>query len=222
MTTPTYGQIFHFTHIDNLPSIIAANALSCDARISRSGALGVEAGNPQIKERRRSRAVACAPWGTVADYVPFYYAARSPMMFTIAKGNVPTFTGDHHDLVYFTSHVTTIIEAGLPWVASDRNAAVAVADFTNDPAVFDCLAHPDPAAGFVDWPLMNRTYWNSVPNDPDRMERRMAEFLVHDRVPLSVITSLAVHSPRQAGIVERLFTSVDGLDSIEVQPGWYY
>lgn len=75
--------ILHFTHLDNVPSIVAAGALACDWQ-ARQGSMVAEVGDPSIKEARRRRAVPVPPGGTVGDYVPFYFAPRSPMMFRIA------------------------------------------------------------------------------------------------------------------------------------------
>ena len=52
---------------------------------SRSSAdrLTTEVGQPDIKLKRRHRVVPIDPGGVVADYVPFYFAARSPMLGSI-------------------------------------------------------------------------------------------------------------------------------------------
>ncbi len=120
MKTPRFGILFHFTHVDNLPAVLEAGALLSDTVVCADGLLANEAGDPQIKQRRRERAVTCPPGGVVADYVPFYFAARSPMMYKLWMGSVSTFTGDHHDLVYLVSQVDRMIGAGVAFAISDR------------------------------------------------------------------------------------------------------
>ncbi len=142
MTTPRFGLLFHFTHMDNLPSILDANALLSDATVCARGLLSNEAGDPEIKERRRCRPVTCPPGGVVADYVPFYFAARSPMMFKLSAGGVSSFTGDHRDLVYFVGEVERMVSANIPFAISDRNAATAYAGFSNDVGVLGDLGMP--------------------------------------------------------------------------------
>jgi len=56
--------VLHFTHLDNLPSIVAEGALSCDWQ-ARRGPMVTEVGDPTIKEVRRSRPVPVPPHGTV-------------------------------------------------------------------------------------------------------------------------------------------------------------
>lgn len=165
MTTPRRGLLFHFTHISNLASI-AASGLAADSRVQADGRLQTEVGHPGIKDPRRVRPVPCGPGGVVADYVPFYFAARSPMLGSIHKGRVPTYQGGQGDLVYLVSHIDRVQELGLPFVYTDRNAYFATATFGTDVARL---------AELVDWPLMEQKMWSSTATEPDRQERRMAE-----------------------------------------------
>lgn len=41
-----------------------------------------------IQDRRAYRQVPFDPGGVLHDYVPFYFAPRSPMLYTISRGNV--------------------------------------------------------------------------------------------------------------------------------------
>lgn len=222
MTTPRYGLLFHFTHLDNLPAVLEAGALLSDSAVCAGQLLRHEAGDPAIKERRRRKRVSCKPGGVVADYVPFYFAARSPMMYKLRMGGVPSFTGDHRDLVYFVADVGSVLQVGLPFVISDRNATVEVVDFTTDVAVLGDLTKRSPQSQFVNWPLMNAEWWNSTPDDPDRMERRMAEFLVYNRAPLEVMLGIAAYSQAQKATVERLLEVAGRSVRVETRPGWYY
>ena len=73
--------IMHFTHINNLPGIVASGCLQADNVVDRSSALQVEAADLEIKTIRKSMQVPLAPYDCVADYVPFYFAPRSPMLY---------------------------------------------------------------------------------------------------------------------------------------------
>lgn len=222
MTTPRCGLLFHFTHVDNLPAVLEAGALLSDAVVMANGLLANEAGDPQIKERRRRKSVTCSPGGVVADFVPFYFAARSPMMLLLKSGRVATFTGDHRDLVYLVSDVQRIVEARLPFVITDRNAAGGLADFANDVSILGDLAAPSPQSEFVDWPVMNETWWHDTLEYPDRMERRMAEFLVHGQVPLDLLLGVAVHSDVQKPRIEQMFVDAGRATEVVARPDWYY
>lgn len=84
--------IFHITHVDNLPKIIEAGGLRCDRLRAQSTDAAVCIAHQHIKDRRARRAVPCAARGFVSDYVPFYFAPRSPMLYTINRGNVEGYT----------------------------------------------------------------------------------------------------------------------------------
>ncbi|WP_297004830.1 DUF4433 domain-containing protein, partial [uncultured Corynebacterium sp.] len=163
-------QVLHFTHVDHLPSLIR-HGLLADSVVQGNGFLTNEVGNRQIKDGRRTRRVPIATGGVVADYVPFYFAPRSPMMFSISKGNVPSYTGGTHRLIYLQSSLERLHELDHSVILTDRNARKAVAAFRQ-------FNPSDPVDdGFIDWPLMSARYWSQTVEQPDRRERRMAEAL---------------------------------------------
>lgn len=133
MTTPHRGLLFHFTHIDNLASIITDGLLS-DSTVRVTRSLRVEVGEDRIKAQRRRRVVPIAPGGVVADYVPFYFAARSPMLYTISRGNVPAYHGGQEPLVYLVTDINRVQAAGCEFVFTDRNAYYQTAAYELDPA----------------------------------------------------------------------------------------
>lgn len=68
--------IYHFTHIENLPGIIKHGLLAdnvIDPACYRNS------GNQEIKAYRKSKPVCDGKY--VGDYVPFYFAPRSPMLY---------------------------------------------------------------------------------------------------------------------------------------------
>jgi len=52
------------------------------------------------------------PSGIVADGVRFYFAARSPILYVIYRGSVPTHAGGQDDMVYLVTNVEHLREAG--------------------------------------------------------------------------------------------------------------
>ena len=50
----------------------------------------------------------------LADYVPFYFAPRSPMLYAIYKCNVQDYTGSQEEIVYLVSTVEIATGLGLP------------------------------------------------------------------------------------------------------------
>jgi len=73
---PAPTPLYHFTSVDHL-ALIIERGLLCDAD---ADVVTVKVGNRGIKDRRRRSQGPTGPGATVADYVPFYYAPRSPML----------------------------------------------------------------------------------------------------------------------------------------------
>jgi ssDNA thymidine ADP-ribosyltransferase DarT-like protein len=200
----------HFTHVANLPAIVAEGAILADSLLKQQHAEVRECADLQIKSSRREIAVKVAPGGKVGQYVPFYFAARSPMLYKISRGSVPTFTGPQSDLVYFVSSFRRVHSAGLRWVGSDGNCAAAMTTHCNDWVTLE---------GTVDWPLMKEQWWSNTESDGDRMRRRMAELLVYERFPLSVLAGIVVMTDEMS---TRVASHLGPATTVRVRPDWYY
>jgi len=207
--------VFHFTHVNHLATLVQ-HGLLCDSEAHEAGVLTAEVGNLGIKDQRRQRAVPLQPGGAVADYVPFYFAPRSPMMYAIAHGNVPSYQGGTARIIYLVSTLERLHELGRFPLLTDRNAALNYADYrTFDPV--------DPIDDdFIDWGLMAAQYWNNTPDDPQRRERRMAEALVSERVSWDAITGIGTQNEIVANEVRAILAAVDSNTSVNVRPQWYF
>src|ERR1017187_3234561 len=199
----------HFTHISNLPGILAKGCLQADSLVCRDSCLTVEAADPDIKASRRRMAIPLSPYGNVADYVPFYFASRSPMLFKLARGGVSTYVEGQDPLVYLVTTVETVASAGLPWLFSDGNCAANVTQVFDDLNLLDSV---------IDWAVMRARMWSNTADDPDRMRRRMAEFLVHGSLPVSYLTHVMVRTSGMKAKVEAILAEYQVRLRVEVRP----
>lgn len=101
------------------------------------------------------------PYGTLADYTPFYFAARSPMLFAIQWGRCMVTEGLRSDRVLGVDSATSAAPR-TQVLGTDRHAVVPYAQSTADDSVL---------TGFVDWELMKERYWCDIPEYPNRSER---------------------------------------------------
>jgi len=200
--------ILHFTDVANLASIVQDEGLYSDVIMTRTGRQFRECAEIGIKETRRNKAVPVEPYGCVGDYVPFYYAPRSPMMSAISHGKVPGYT-DSRSLAYFVSSIARVSNAGLRWVCTDGNARTGITEFYNTWLELESQ---------TDWELMTERYWANTTEDGDRKRRRAAEFLVRDFFPLSLTFEVVVHSQQIAQIARETLPS--GL-AIHVKSDYY-
>ena len=200
--------IYHITHVRNLPQILAEGGLRCDR--SAQTLKSVNIGHMHIKERRLNRVVPLGPKGTVGDYVPFYFAPRSPMLYVISRGGVEGYAEGQAPVVYLCSTAEAVKNARLRWVFTEGHADISYTDF------FDDLQHLDK----IDWNLMQATYWHDTNDDPDRKRKRQAEFLVHEFFPWELVSHIGVHDGSAAETVTQLLGG--GSPAVGIQRGWYY
>lgn len=206
-------QVYHFTHFRNLRSILELGELRCDNAVQEAQCLNVEVGSRSIKARRQTLRVPCGPGGVVADYVPFYFAPRSPMLFSIHRGNVSEYPDGQRPLVYLTTNVEALLASSLDTVFTDGNASSALSEFFTD---------ANELRERIDWDLMQARMWNDTAADGDRMRRRMAEMLVFDALPATLIDSVACFNERHAERVTELLDTAGFDVKVQVRRHWYY
>lgn len=224
MPAPKPTRLFHITAIANLPAILAAGAL-----LSKNGgaAAGIDYQNiahAGAQGARAVRAVPNPPGGLVHDYVPFYFAPRSPMLYAINGGRVAGCHWRQADIAHFETTVENVTAAGRPFVFYDRNATLAFSTAYTD------LAHLDSG---VAWDLITEApqldgfckFWQSRPADAryaDRMERRQAEFLVRNDAPLGCITRLGVIDAARQAQVQDMVAHAGVPLAVDIMPSWYF
>jgi hypothetical protein len=200
--------IYHITHVENLPQIVKANGLWCDRQRTTQGRAIVSIAHQHIKDRRARRAVPLSVGGTLADYVPFYFAPRSPMLYTIHKGNVAGYDQGQTPIIHLVSSIEAICKAR-KWAFTEGHADLEYTEF------FDDLEHLDR----IDWKIMTATYWSN--SDEDR-RRRQAEFLVHDSCPWSCFHEIGVFDAATAKKVTKILESTKHRPAVDVKKAWYY
>ncbi len=220
---PNPTQIFHITAIDNLASIARSRVLHSTTRLQQLGIVASNIAYGQIQARRALKRVLIAPGGTLHDYVPFYFAPRSPMLMTINEGNVAGCAHRQGDIVHLVSSAQAIAGLGRPFVFTDVHAVLDYSSFHGDLARLDQ----------IDWPLFFETprldgycqFWHSKINPVKyarRRETRQAEFLVHEHVPIAAITEIGVHTQAASVRVTAALAGTGWCPPIRVVPGWYY
>lgn len=135
------------------------------------------------------------------------------MMYSIHCGNVSEYTAGIEPLVYLETTVERLLEVQCDVVSTDRNAVLALASFHRG---LDSLNEA------IDWPLMRSTMWNNTADEPDRMERRMAECLAHRYVPWTAFTRLRVSNRERRRQAQSALGRGAGDVQVHVTPRWYF
>jgi len=136
--------IYHITHLRNLPGILELGGLYANSATARRGVEHVNIAHQSIQDRRATTRVPLPPGGVLHDYVPFYFAPRSPMLYAIHRGNVQGYTEGQTFIVHLVTTAEAIAASGQPFVFTDGHAIMAFTSFYNDLRQLDQ----------VDWDIM--------------------------------------------------------------------
>ncbi len=201
-------QIFHITHVDNLPGIINMECLWCDAQRLARGFVNTNIGYSHIKARRMAHPVTVSEGGTLGSYVPFNFCPRSVMLYVVSQGH-ENYTDGQEPIIHFVSSIDSIVASGRPWAFTDRHADLGYAN------QYDSLDDLDN----VDWSVMPKSYWAA---DSDTSEKRQAEFLVHDWCPWTAIEEIVVINQRVKEQVELALKNSTHKPPVKIRRNWYY
>lgn len=214
MTVPARPKIFHITHVDNLPGILADGGLLSDAALIARNANVAGIGMSSIKQRRLTLPVVCHPGDHVGDYVPFYFCPRSIMLFLIHCKNHAelTYRGGQEPIVHLELDLQDVanwaVANGRRWAFTLSNAGAFYAEFRSR---LDQL-------GEIDWNAVGSTDFRSQAVK----EGKQAEFLVHGFVPWGLVARIGVQSATIAGQVGVAISSAAHRPPVDVLAGWYY
>jgi hypothetical protein len=220
---PSPLRIFHITAIPNLASIAKSKLLHSKGVLQKKKIAHANIAYQGAQGKRATKLVARPPGGVIHDYVPFYFAPRSPMLMAVNGGRVEGCPYRQEDIVHFVTTVEAIVAARLTYVFYDYNATLDIAT---------CYSHLQDLDK-IDWELFHEPprmdgyckYWNSRIDNPKyalRMETRQAEFLVHKSIPLNLIETVGVYNASKAGEVRAIFDEADVELQVDVKPTWYY
>ncbi len=179
-------QIYHITCLENLQSIITSGGILCKNAMTRKNIACINIAHQNIQNRRAAKKIPIGPEGTLHDYVPFYFAPRSPMLYAIHKGNVPGYSEGQEPIIYLVSNIGKFIASGGQFVFTDGHAIMDITRFYEDPKDIDQ----------IDWSIMRNRMWKDTQSDGDRSRRRQAEFLAYDFFCLEDIIEIGVINKR--------------------------
>ena len=160
--------LYHFTHVDNMPSIREHGLLSHNAA-QQAGLVSADISDPNVQERRRN--ISLLGGQPLHDYVPLYFNPRNPMLY-VRRG-----IQDHLVILFFDREL--LVQDGV--VFTDGNAASAPTNFFNDVSRLADL----------DWDCIRAEYWNDY---QDGIRIRCAEVLVPDAIPFTKIQRIRVRT----------------------------
>ena len=197
--------VYHITPLENLPGILAAGGLKSDAAMIATGHTVI--GYTHIKERRlKEIQVPCCGNRYVGEFVPFYFCPRSPMLFTINKGNTGLPAGCQSRIIHLETTVGVVVDSGRAWAVADGNAGARHASFSAEEASIKAL----------DWNAIRATDWRG------KQHQKQAELLVADSFEWKDFVRIGCYDPEVAAEVRTLIQGQSHQPVVESKPAWYY
>jgi hypothetical protein len=180
MPAPKNILLYRMVHWENVKYILEFG-MSCRGH-ELADPNYVNIGMARLIENRHEFPISIQGAGELGEYVPFYFAGHSPMLYTIKQGYSGVQQRPQNDIVFVVCHYRKIKELGLQFVFTDRNAKMAIANYYTEEADFEQL----------DWLSIQTKHWKSDETDIQRRDKKQAEFLVRNHVPVSAIAALVV------------------------------
>lgn len=198
-------------HFDNLERILRDGMYAPNARFDPAY---VNIGDEALIAQRGEFNVPIAPGGVLSDYVPFYFGGCSPMLLNIKTGYRGVRQRSQSEIVYLCTHIETIIKTCREWCFTDGHAKDRLTTYLNQ---VDGLAQ-------IDWNTVSSKYWSSTPEDPDKMRRKQAEFLVKTHVPAACFSGVIVHNETAGDKTKQIMNNI-GITMpihIDMNHNYYY
>ena len=202
--------IFRVTHIDNVRWTLR-NGLHCKNSVI-SDPNFVQIGNPELIDKRATKNVGIPPYGSLSDYIPFYFTPLSVMMYNINTG----YNGIRHfpnsSIVIMVSSLRDLVDCSVKAIYTDRHAYLSSARFYSS---LDDL-------GNIDWDILQRRDFKRELDDPEKIERYQAEALVHKHLPVEKLMAIACYGADEKRILQG-HVSKSGMEvEIKVRRDWYF
>ncbi|MBR6363848.1 MAG: DUF4433 domain-containing protein [Alphaproteobacteria bacterium] len=224
---PSEIFLFHFTAFRNLKSILKNGALKSKNLLRREKITPINIACNNIQDKRARTFV--NNLYTLHDYVPFYFAPRSPMLFSVVGRNVPEAEETNQDnFIYFVTKTDNLCR--LEFAFTDYQAVSAYASFYTNMADLNKIdwdlifEQPHLPKALAPFPGYCRYFQNrdTEPRYVKRKEARQAEFLVLGQVPLDKITMIVVKNEKLKNAVENVLHEFGIIIKVEIREDWYF
>lgn len=165
-------NIYRITHVDNIAHILQngithRNSINCNPNYTEIGDVSL------INYRKDRRAITNKGEEIVlGDYIPFYFAIRTPMLYVIQNGYNQAKLIHPQDIVYIVVGLSSIVkDESLSYLFSDGHASNNLSVIYDESDIVDMSQK-------LDWDAIKKKYWVGDDVDADLKRRKEAEFLI--------------------------------------------
>ena len=211
---PAAPKLYHITHVNNLPLILAAGGLAADARLADQPSTATLIGMGDLKARRLTLPVKCHVGDLVGGYVPFYFCPRSIMLYLIYRANHPNlaYRGGQGPIVHLELELHDVVawaqSVQRRWAFTLSNGSASYAEFRNR---LDQLNE-------IDWQAVAATTFTNA----KVKEGKQAEFLVQDFLPWELVRRIGAQNDAVQRQAMRAIRDSKHRPAVEIRSDWYY
>lgn len=182
----------HWSNVEH----ILRNGL-CTASHEAADAAYLAIGHRQLIVDRNVHTVSVGSGGTLADYIPFYFAGHSPMLYAIKTGyQVKQYPQD--EIVFIECDVFRIAGGDCDFCFTDRNAKQSLARYYVE---LDHIQH-------LKWDYIQSKIWKNSDQHLKRQDFKQAEFLVKSHLDVNYIDQLWVKNQERKEYLEEIISNL--------------
>jgi hypothetical protein len=152
------------------------------------------------------------PFGTLSDYVPFYFTPKSIMAYNIKTGYNGITKRKNSDIVILVSSLLLLEDFHIRYVFTNKHAVSIDAKFYS--SITDVPA--------VDWRILSKCDFARDNEDIDKTSRYQAEALVHNCIPLAALAGIACYNEEQKEHIDSMAAEKSREIKVAVKGNWYF
>lgn len=210
-------HIYRIFHIQNLEYILKSGYF-CGSYSIKSDPDYVNIGNRQLIELRKNDSIYVLENGSIKkegispakEYLPFYFAPRSVMLYQIYKGDMVEHT-PQENIVHLVCKLENIINKA-PYLFTDGHG------HANFSTWYDNIEYINE----IDWETVRSKNWADTEDDPDKKRRKQAEFWTKHEIAIEEITGLGVYNEAAKQRVTELCKKYNRNIAVKVKEDYYY
>jgi hypothetical protein len=209
-------RIYHVTHVDNLPAILAAGRLLADAGEGWEERPKVDISSAETRTTRRTIVVSDDHDTSVASYVPFFLSPTSSLWESVRENvadprlSIDIRDAAASDFVILVSSVKSVIDAHLA-DEDERAAAVVVTDGD--------AAHT--LTRFATTRESGDRVLRKLRAEEESVQILAAEYLVRDQVPFELVSLISVANDKARDRVKAIVKDSGFKTRVAVYPPWF-
>lgn len=158
----------------------------------------INIGHRQLINDRHVHPIPLDGAGNLGEYVPFYFAGHTPMLYLIMKGYQGVEKRPQADIVFLVSSVQNVLDAGLEYVFTNMNAKRKLADFFTDLTNLEKIK----------WDVVKDKVWKNTEENDGKQDLKQAEFLVRNAIPVDCLHALVVKTSERKAYFDQLISEL--------------